>query len=433
MRTVTPVTDVLARVAGAARDDVGTLCATVLAGIDDGLPELGRDPRVREMVVGTVQASLEAALGVLTGHADPEAVPVPPAGTELARRLAQQGVPVTTLLRAYRLGQAVFQQALITRIAAEDLDAGQVADAARELSSVAFGFVDRVSEELVAVHQAERDGWVRRRNSARLATVTAVLAGRGGTAAEVERGLGHGVGGTHVAAVFWCPAEAADPGRALERAAGTVGDVLDCPRPPLLVAPDAATLWAWYPAPARTPDEAAAALHPGPSGGPGSDDPGDRTPVGGGQDVLVALGTPEQDLAGFRRSHGRARQAQAVAVAAAPGARRPVTTADALGPLVLLGTDPDLLAGWVADVLGDLATDDEQHERLRHTLDAYLGSGGSLAAAASALHLHKNSVQYRLRRAEEVRGRPLVEGRLDVEVALLACRLLGATVLRAPG
>ena len=417
MRAVAPVTDVLARIAGTARDDVGALSAAVLAGIDDGLPELGRDPRVRELVVGTVEASLDAALVVLTGGGDPDDVPVPPAGSDLARRLAQQGVPVTTLLRAYRLGQAAFQQLLITRIAAEELDAGQVADVARELSSVAFGFVDRVSEELVAVHQAERDGWVRRRDAARLATVNAVLAGRGGTPAEVEQGLGHPIAGPHVAAVLWCPPEAADPGRALERAAGAVGEALDCPRPPLLVAPDAATLWAWYPAPSRSPDEVAATLG--------------RTPPD--DELLVALGTVERDLPGFRRSHGRARQAQAVAVAAAPGARRVVTTAEALGPLVLLGADPDLLAGWVTDVLGELAIDDEQYGRLRGTLDAYLASGGSLAAAAAELHLHKNSVQYRLRRAEEVRGRPLAADRLDVEVALLACRLLGASVLRPPG
>jgi DNA-binding PucR family transcriptional regulator len=48
------------------------------------------------------------------------------------------------------------------------------------------------------------------------------------------------------------------------------------------------------------------------------------------------------------------------------------------------------------------------------------------------MHLHKNTIQYRVRKAEEARGRPLADGRLDVEVALLACRLLGSTVLRPP-
>ncbi|MYW76159.1 PucR family transcriptional regulator, partial [Pseudonocardia sp. SID8383] len=135
-------------------------------------------------------------------------------------------------------------------------------------------------------------------------------------------------------------------------------------------------------------------------------------------------------LDGFRGAHRRARRVQEVVTAAAPAARLPVTTADDLGPLLLLDAGTDLLAARVAEILGDLAIDDEQHARLRDTLAAYLRGGGSLVAAAGELHLHKNTVQYRLRRAEEVRGWPLGDDRLDVEVALLACRILGATVLR---
>ncbi|MEV1292476.1 helix-turn-helix domain-containing protein [Pseudonocardia sp. NPDC049635] len=406
---MTPVTDTLARLADTVRDDVGVLAAHVLAEIDAGLPDLGRDPRSRELLVGTIEGSLEGALAVLAGGGDPDDAPVPPAATEFARRLAQQGVPVTVVLRAYRLGQAAFQRVLISRVEAAGLGAADVAAAVGELSTVAFGYVDRISEAMVAVHEAERDGWVRRRDTARLAMVDAVLAGRGGAAAEVERVLGHPVTGEHLAAVFW--SDAADPGRTLERAVVVVGDALGCGRAPLVVAPDGATLWAWYPG---APDPTAVA----------APDLGE---------VFVALGTPEHGLDGFRRSHRRARQAQAVATAAAPADRRPVTTAAALGPLVLLGGDVELLASWVQEVLGDLALDDEAHERLRDTVDAYLRSGGSLAGAATELHLHRNSVQYRLRRAEEVRGLPLTQGRVDVEVALLACRMLGRVVLRGPG
>jgi DNA-binding PucR family transcriptional regulator len=50
--------------------------------------------------------------------------------------------------------------------------------------------------------------------------------------------------------------------------------------------------------------------------------------------------------------------------------------------------------------------------------------------------LHKNSVQYRIRRAEESLGRPVAESRQDIELALQVSRWLGAAVLRrsaAPG
>jgi DNA-binding PucR family transcriptional regulator len=47
--------------------------------------------------------------------------------------------------------------------------------------------------------------------------------------------------------------------------------------------------------------------------------------------------------------------------------------------------------------------------------------------------LHKNTVQYRVRKAEEGLGRPVSEHRLHIELALLASQWLGAAVLRPVG
>jgi DNA-binding PucR family transcriptional regulator len=41
--------------------------------------------------------------------------------------------------------------------------------------------------------------------------------------------------------------------------------------------------------------------------------------------------------------------------------------------------------------------------------------------------LHRNTAQYRVQKAAELRGRPLREARLDV---LLACHWLGSAVLQ---
>jgi DNA-binding PucR family transcriptional regulator len=59
----------------------------------------------------------------------------------------------------------------------------------------------------------------------------------------------------------------------------------------------------------------------------------------------------------------------------------------------------------------------------------FLHAGGSHKAAAEELHLHANSVKYRVNRAIERRGRPIADDRLDVEVALLLCHWFGAAVL----
>ena len=61
---------------------------------------------------------------------------------------------------------------------------------------------------------------------------------------------------------------------------------------------------------------------------------------------------------------------------------------------MMLGS-ADLLRAWVLSTLGGLATDDEQHARLRDTLLTFLRSGGSYKTTAERLMLHKNTVQYR--------------------------------------
>lgn len=64
------------------------------------------------------------------------------------------------------------------------------------------------------------------------------------------------------------------------------------------------------------------------------------------------------------------------------------------------------------------------------TLRVFLHTGSSPKAAAEVLHLHTNSVKYRVQRAVERRGRPITDDRLDVEVALILCQWFGANVLR---
>jgi DNA-binding PucR family transcriptional regulator len=95
----------------------------------------------------------------------------------------------------------------------------------------------------------------------------------------------------------------------------------------------------------------------------------------------------------------------------------------------LLSDNLDDLQVWVTRTLGDLASNDEAMARLRETIRVFLQCGSSYTDAAARLHLHKNTVHYRARKAEEILGHPLCEGRLEIEVALLACDLLGHRIL----
>jgi DNA-binding PucR family transcriptional regulator len=109
-----------------------------------------------------------------------------------------------------------------------------------------------------------------------------------------------------------------------------------------------------------------------------------------------------------------------------------VVTFSEVAPVAMMLGSPDLLRAWVLATLGGLATDDEPHARLRDTLLVFLQSGGSYKATAEQLVLHKNTVQYRIRKAEESLGRPAAGNRHDVELALQASRWLGSAVLQPP-
>ena len=110
-------------------------------------------------------------------------------------------------------------------------------------------------------------------------------------------------------------------------------------------------------------------------------------------------------------------------------------------PAVTVASDPGLVVAaqfcgdleqaraWVADVLGPLASATDSDERMRETLREFLRTGSSFKATADELHLHVNSVKYRVQRALERRGKPITDDRLDVEVALLLCRWFDTAVL----
>jgi len=65
---------------------------------------------------------------------------------------------------------------------------------------------------------------------------------------------------------------------------------------------------------------------------------------------------------------------------------------------------------------------------MSETLREFLDTGSSFKATADELHLHVNSVKYRVQRALERRGGPTADDRLDMEVALLLCHWFDTAV-----
>jgi sugar diacid utilization regulator len=113
------------------------------------------------------------------------------------------------------------------------------------------------------------------------------------------------------------------------------------------------------------------------------------------------------------------------------GARRPapgVLAFDDLGVHRLLLQVPDLgeLRAFVIDVLGELVREDQKGEHradLVGTLSEWFRSGGSPQRTARELHVHPNTVTYRIRRVEEITGLRLDHYR-DRLMAQVACEIV---------
>jgi hypothetical protein len=96
---------------------------------------------------------------------------------------------------------------------------------------------------------------------------------------------------------------------------------------------------------------------------------------------------------------------------------------------LLLLADRGVAAGLVADVLGPLGVlPPGAQERLLETLAAWLEHQGEVRPAAEQLHVHTQTVRYRVAQLRELLGDRMVTaaGRLELELALRARRLIAA-------
>jgi purine catabolism regulator len=133
--------------------------------------------------------------------------------------------------------------------------------------------------------------------------------------------------------------------------------------------------------------------------------------------AVAGIGRPFATLAEARHSHRDAELA--VRGAARSAAPRALAFEDFdLGTLLVSEAQPAWLGPKVEQLMAQLHANPPLHETLKswfeHDLD--------IAAAAAALHLHPNSLRYRLTRIEELLGRPLRQPSTiaELHIALLA-------------
>jgi DNA-binding PucR family transcriptional regulator len=244
--------------------------------------------------------------------------------------------------------------------------------------------------------------------------VREVLRGTPRDLAAAERALDYRMDRDHVGLVLWTDKRGEpDPLGRIRRLVSALAHLLAVSAP-LVVPADECTAWAWLPSTTSLVRSEALA-----------------TAMKAERHVSIAIGQPGSGIEGFRRTHQQAVSARSVALAAGEQHAALTPFVD-VAPIAMLCSDLESARMWVHETLGDLAIDSPRNEPLRETARLFLETGASYTATAELLVLHRNTAQYRIRKAEEVRGRPLRDGRLDVELALLACHWMKTAVL-SPG
>jgi DNA-binding PucR family transcriptional regulator len=381
------------------------------------LAEISGDGELLALIADSVQGNLDTFIpavrhGIPIDHVEP-----PTAALEHARRLAQRGVDADYLVRTYRLGHEAVIRLVLEEIRVAQLDTQLALDVFEQIASMSFRYVDRMSRLVMTTYQNERDRWLANQNRVRALRIRELLDGGEIDIDEAAATIRYPLRRVHLSLVVWC-AESEDGNElvAMERFVAEFAKALNAHERPLFIGADRVTGWVWIPVPDDAAPHAITRL---------------REFVNARTDApCIAAGAPLPGIDGFRRSHDQAKAARAVVMAS--GSRQPAVTAVSDPGLVVTAhfcSDLQQTRAWVHDVLGPLASATDSDERMRETLREFLHNGSSFKATADELHLHVNSVKYRVQRALERRGRPITDDRLDVEVALLLCHWFDTAVL----
>ena len=212
------------------------------------IPQLRTDRRVLALLEASVAENVATVLHILQYGIDLDHVHAPrPPG---ARRLAQRGVPMAALLRAYRIGSTQFQHWCLQELARQTDDASLISAAGLRIAETTAAYIDQVSEELVSAYEAEKEHWLRNLNAARAARVQDTPGRRSGRRRRRRGDAGLPLRQGHVGMVCWLVTRAgrprAGPAGTGDHRAGQAeceGGHSSCP--------NESCAWAWLPLGAR--------------------------------------------------------------------------------------------------------------------------------------------------------------------------------------
>jgi hypothetical protein len=373
------------------------------------LPEIFEDPATLEENRASTEAGLLVLAELLERGGDPRANELRPAMFTYARDGAQAGVPLTVLLRGYRIAAAELWRAVIAQLARLTPERDDVVEAIELCSEWLLAYTDETQTLAESFYVTERTRWLRSTAAGQAETIDAILEGRQNDATLAGARLRHDLQRHHVGVLLWHDAAEGDSSLvtledALDALAGRLGADGSLVRP---IGRSAAAAWLSR----REPF-------------PGERLDGVRLDGRTTPGVRAALGEPAAGLPGFRRTHAEAVHARRVATLA----RRPAGSVTRYGRVAVSAmatVDVPQAQAFVVRELGGLAADDDTARRLAATLRVYLDEQSSRTATATRLGLHENTIRYRIRKAEALLGHPVDQRTLEVRIALVLAGVLG--------
>jgi hypothetical protein len=376
--------DVRAAVVGVLRPTLSALTDEVLSSVVEAVPPPEEWWGGRLDVRTGVQQGLAGFLELLEAGSVDGALPAHDLFFDIGRSERRAGRSVGSVLAAYRVGA----QAAWRGMVATGDDAGVEPRSLYAVADAIFAYIDRLCVATVEGYAYEQS----------LSAVERVDARRRLVELAVRRGPGVALGGPELEGA------AADAGWRVPSCLAVVGFRDErTARVAARLPPDAVV--------ARV-DGTGWALVGDPDG------PGRRATVLQALDGVRAGIGPTVAVAEAAVSAALAERALALS-AGAPG---PVRADDRRIDLLLLG-DPALAGGLAQDALGALElAPPGARERLVETLAAWLAHQGEVRPVAQQLHVHTQTVRYRVAQLRELLGDRMAtaQGRLELELALRA-------------
>jgi hypothetical protein len=380
-------------VADVLRPELPALADEIVAELSRGVPDYARP--LEGPFGQALRAGVEEALGRFTRFvADPKADP--DAGrdvyVDLGRGEMRAGRSLDALLAAYRLGARVAWR----RLAAAGERAGLSPRTLYTLAEAIFAYIDELSADSIegyAREQAAAAGALQRRRQ-RLA---ALLVQEPPAAPATVEAAAANAGWRLPRSLAVLVVESGESSEGAERLAVRLG-------PEALVTHLAPFIVAVVPVPADRGELERAV-----------------------RDRRAALG-PEVAWQEAAVSFTRAREVLRLAGEGGIEGDEALLVAERHRLSLLLGADRRLARDVAEAALAPLESETElSRERLGSTLDAWLRHRGRTEAVARALHVHPQTVRYRLARLRELFGSRLddPDGRFELELALRARRIAG--------